>query len=110
MCEARQRLLGRIRVNRRQASEMARVERLQQVEGLRASHLSDDDAIRSMSQRCSNQIGDRDRRQRCLVSERDLRATRFEPEQIRFVEMNLRRFLDDDNPVAIGNVRRQRVQ
>ena len=45
--EARQRLLGGVRVNRAQAAEMAGVERLQQVERFCAAHLADEDAIRA---------------------------------------------------------------
>ena len=108
--QARQRLLGGVRVNRAEAAEMAGVERLQQVERLGAAHLADEDAIGSVSKRRAQQVGDGDRRQRRFLSERHLRATRLEPQQVRLVEMNLGRLLDDDDAVAVRNVRRQRIE
>ena len=60
--EARERLLGGVRVDRAQAAEVAGVERLQEVERFRPAHLADEDAIRAMAQRGAQQVGDRDRR------------------------------------------------
>ena len=45
MREPRQCLLGGVRVNRRQAAEVAGVERLQQVERLRTADFSNQNAI-----------------------------------------------------------------
>ena len=45
MRQARECLLGGVRVDGAQAAEMARVQRLQQVEGLGAADLADEDAI-----------------------------------------------------------------
>ena len=89
---------------------MARVQRLQQVERFAAADLADEDAIGPMPKRRAEQVRDGDRRQRRFLSERRLRAPGLEPQHVRFVEMNLGGFLDHDDPVAVGNVRRQRIQ
>ena len=86
------------------------VQRLQQVERFGAADLTDEDAIGPVPQGRAQQVGDRDRRQRRLLAERRLRAPRLEPKHVRLVEVNLRRLLDQDDAVAVGNVRRQRVQ
>jgi hypothetical protein len=56
-----------------QAAKMARVQRLQQIEGLGAADLTDEDAIRPVPQCCAQEIGNRYWRQRRLLSERRLR-------------------------------------
>ena len=76
--EARERLLGGVRVNRAQAAEVACVERLQEVERFCPTHLSNEDAIRAMAERRAEQVGNRDRRERRLLAERCLSAARFE--------------------------------
>jgi hypothetical protein len=78
MREARERLLGRVRVNRAQAAEVACIERLQEVERFCPTHLSNEDAIRAMAERRAEQVGNRDRREGRLLAERWLRAARFE--------------------------------
>ena len=110
MCQARECLLRRVRVNGAQAAEMARVQRLQQIESFGAADLADENAIRPVPQCRAKQIRDRHRRQRRLLSERRLRAARLQTKDVRFVEVNLRRLLDQDNPVPIGNVRRESIQ
>ena len=100
--QARERLLGGVRVNRAQAAEMAGVQRLQQVERLGAAHLADQDAIGPMTERGAEQVGDRDRRQRRLLSERRLSAPRFEAQHVRLVEVDLGGLLDDDDAIASG--------
>ena len=89
---------------------MAGVQRLQQVEGLGAADLADEDAIGPVPQCCAQQVRDRDWRQRRLLAERRLRSAGLQPKDVRFVEVNLRRLLDQDDPVAIGNVRREGIQ
>jgi len=44
------------------------------------------------------------------LSERRLRAACFQPKDVRFVEVNLRRLLDQDDPVHIRNVSREGIQ
>ena len=46
MCEARECLLRRVRVNGAKAAEMTRIQRLQQVESFAPSDVSDENAIR----------------------------------------------------------------
>ena len=58
---------------------MARVQRLQQVEGLGAADLTNEDAIGSVPQCCAKQICDGDWWQRCLLSKRCLRAAGLQP-------------------------------
>src|SRR5256885_1167381 len=94
MRESRQRLLGIVRVNRRQAAEMSGVERLQKVERFRTAHLADEYPVWTMAQRRAYQSGDRHRRHRLLLAERHLRASRLEPHEVRLVDQNLRRLLD----------------
>jgi len=89
---------------------MARVQRLQQIEGLGAADLTDEDAIRPVPQCCAQEIGNRYWRQRRLLSERRLRAAGLQPKDVRFVEVNLRRLLDQDDPVPVGNVSREGIQ
>ena len=49
--EPRERLLGRVGVNRGQRAGVAGVQRLEQVEGLPAADFADDDPIRAMPKR-----------------------------------------------------------
>ena len=93
-----------------QAAKMARVQRLQQIEGLGAADLTDEDAIRPVPQCCAQEIGNRYWRQRRLLYERRLRAAGLQPKDVRFVEVNLRRLLDQDDPISIGNVGREGIQ
>src|SRR3954447_15434687 len=101
MREPRQGLVGGIRMDRTEASEVTGVEGLQEVEGFGAAHLADDDAIGAVPQGCAEQVGDRDRGQRRLVPQWHLRSPRLESEQIGFVEMDLRGLLDHHDPIAI---------
>ena len=86
------------------------VERLEQIERLGATDLPDEDAIRPVTKRRADQIRNGHRRQRLFLAERDLRAPCLEAEQVRLVEMNLGRFLDDDDAIAVRNARRQRIE
>ena len=94
MRQARQGLLGGVCVDRAQTAEMARVQRLQQVERLSAAHLADEDAIRPMTKRGPEQVGDGHRRQWRSCPQRRLSAPGLEPKDVRFVQVNLRRLLD----------------
>ena len=51
MRQPRQGLLGGVRVNRAHAAEMPSVQRLQQIERFRASHLADEDAVGPVAKR-----------------------------------------------------------
>jgi hypothetical protein len=110
MGEPRQRLLSRVRVDRAEASEVAGIERLQQVERLGTTHLSDEDSIGPVTEGRPQQVGNRDGRQGRLVTQRRLRAPRFEAHPIWLVDCDLGCFLDQHDAVAIRNGRRERVQ
>jgi hypothetical protein len=73
MREPRQGLVGRIRMDRAEASEVTGVEGLQEVERLSPAYLADDDAIGPMPQRRTQQVRDGHSRQRCLVNNRTYR-------------------------------------
>ena len=89
---------------------MPGVERLQKIEGFRTANLAYQDAIRPVSQRGSEEVGNCHWRQRSFLSERRLCSSRFQAKHVRFVEMNLRGFLDQDDAIAIRNVCGQGVQ
>src|SRR5256885_1853025 len=101
MRQARQRLIGGIPMNRAEAAKVTRVECLQQVERLRPAYLTDDDSIGSVPQSGTEQVRDRDGRQRCLMSKGHLAPSRLKSEQVRLVEMDFGRLFDDDDPIAI---------
>src|SRR5262245_26108522 len=71
-------LLGAVGVDRRQTSEVTRVEGLEKIERFRAANLTNDDPIRTMAQCRSHQISDRDRWHRLLLAEWRLSSSRFE--------------------------------
>src|SRR5262245_25973319 len=94
MREPRERLLGVVRMDRRHASEMAGVKRLQKVERLRTANLPDKNPIGPMAERRANEIGDGDGGHRLFLAERRLSASRFEPNEIWLVDQDLGRLLD----------------
>jgi len=111
VCQPRERLLRRrVSVNRRQASKVPRIQGLEQIEGLRSSHLADDDAIGPMPQRRADQVRDAHRGQGLFVAERRLRAPCLKPKEIGFVEMDLGRLFDHhETREAAGGVTAQVV-
>src|SRR5713101_4266321 len=110
MRQPRQGLLGGVRVNRAHAAEMSRVQRLEQVECLRTAYLPDQDAIGPVTECRAHQIRNRDRRQWLLLSQGYLCAARLEAQQVRLLQMNLRRLLDHDDAIAVWNVRGEGIQ
>ena len=110
MRQPRERLLSGVRMDRAQAAEMSGVQRLQQVECLGAADFADQNAIGPMTKGGSEKICNRHRRQGRLLPQRRLRTSRFEPKHVRFVQMDLGGFFNDDDAIAFGNVRRERVQ
>ena len=79
---------------------MAGIQRLEKVERFGAPDLAHENAIRAMTQRGAQEVGDGNRRQGRLLAERCLRSPRFQANHIRFLEMNLGRFLDDDHAIS----------
>ena len=86
-----------------QRSAVPGVERLEQVGGLGAPDLADDDVVGPVAERVAHQVPDRDRR---------LGADRpgLEPDAVRAVDPELERVLDRDDPLVLGEQFDQRVQ
>ena len=110
VCQPRERLVRGICVDGAQAPHVPCIERLQQVERFRAAYFAHENSIRAMSERRPEQVGNRHRRQRCFLAQRDLCAARLEANQVWFVDQYFRRFLDEHDPVRRWNVRRQSIQ
>src|SRR5262245_6547466 len=110
MREPRQRLFGVVRMDRRHASQMAGVERLQEVKRLRTANLPDENPVGAMPERGSYQIGDCHGGHRLFLAERHLSASRFEPNEIGFLDQYLRRLLDQHDSVLRRNRGRDRVE
>ena len=108
--QARQCLFGGVRVDGGQTAQVAGVERLQQVERFAAAHLTHQDPIGPVPQGGAHEIGDGDGREGRLLTERSLRATRLEPNQVRLVQVNLRGLLDHHDAVLARDPGGQRVQ
>src|SRR5215813_3447729 len=88
----------------RQGAGMSRVERLQQIVRFPASHLANEDTIRSVPQGCLQQIPNRDCRQISLC------APRFKPNDVRSFNLKFRRVLNDNHAVAWRKECHKRVQ
>src|ERR1700752_516804 len=78
MRKPRQRLLGVVRVNCSHAPEMARVQRLQEVERLRTADLPNEDPVGAMAERRADEIRDGDGGHRLFLAGGHLSASRFE--------------------------------
>lgn len=96
-------LLGGVRVNRAQAAEVTRIQRLKEVEGLGTAYFPEQDAIGSMPQRCPEQIRNGYRGEWRFLAEWNLRATCFKPQQVRLDEMNFGRLFDQDDTIVVWN-------
>jgi hypothetical protein len=110
MRQPRERLLSGVRMDRAQAAEMSGVQGLQQVECLGAADFADQNAIGPMTKRGAEQVGDGNWRQGRLLSQRRLSTSRLEPKHVWFIQVDLGGLFDNDNPIAFGNVRRERVE
>ena len=110
VCEARQRLLGRVRMNGAERALVPRVQRLQQVERLQAPHLTDQDSIRPVSEGRTKEVCDGHGRQRRLLPQWGLRPSCLEPDEVRLVDQNLGRLFDQNDAVLGWDGRRERVQ
>ena len=76
------------------AAFVTRVERRQQVDDLRASHLTDDDPVGAHPQRLAHQVSQGDR-----AGAFDVRRSRLEPHDVRVIGVELGGVLDDDEPL-----------
>ena len=100
MREARECLLGRVRMDCAHAPEMARVEGLKKIECLRPADLADENAVGPMPKGGAQQVRNRNRRQRSLLSEWRLGASGFQSQDVRFLEVDFSGFLDDHDAVV----------
>src|SRR5690349_8695282 len=80
--QPRQRLIGVVRVDRRQTSEVPGVERLEQIERFRSAYLTYQDAVGPVPQRRSNEVGDGHRRHGLLLAEGRLRSPGLEANEV----------------------------
>src|SRR5437016_10161763 len=80
-------LFGRVRVNGAQTSKVTCVQRLKQVEGLRASHLAHQNSIRPMAKRRAHQVGDRHGREWRFLAKWRLFAARLKPQKVWLLKM-----------------------
>ena len=93
--EAGQRVTGRIRVDRRQRALVARVHRLEHVQGLGAADLADDDPVRTHAQRVPDELADAD-----IALALDVRRPSLERDHVLLLELELGGVLDRDPLVA----------
>ena len=82
---------------------MAGVQRLQQVGGLAAPHLADDDVVGPVAERVPDQVADRHGR---LGADR----TRLEAQAVGALDPELERVLDGDDPLLLGEQLDQGVE
>ena len=88
----------------RHRAVVAAVQRLQHVERLGAAHLADDDPVRAHPERVADELPDRD-----LALSLEVRRSALEPQDVGLLEPKLRRVLDRDDPLAVGDQRRKHV-
>ena len=103
--EAVQRVVRIGGVHRRERAAVARGHRLDEIERLAAAALADDDAIGPHAQGGAQKIADGDRAAPLGVG-----RARLEVDRVRLLQLHLRRVLDDDDALVLGNERRQRVE
>jgi len=103
--EAVQCVARAVRVDRGERSVMARVHGLEHVQHLVAAHLADHDAVGTHTERVPDEVALRDR-----AASFDVRRTGLEPHHVRLLELELRRVLDRDDALALGDVAREDVE
>ena len=79
---------------------MARVHGLEHVQGLTATTLTDDDAIRAHTQTALDQLADRNR-----TLALDVGRTRFELDPVRLLQLEFGGVLAGDQALVLGNER-----
>ena len=84
---------------------MARVHRLEHVQGGTVANLTHDDSVRPHTERVPHEVADRD-----LAASLDVRRSCLEAENMRLVELELRRVFDRDDPLVHRDVAGQDVE
>src|SRR5205814_9723441 len=103
--EAGERVARRVRVDRRERALVARVHRLEHVQGLGAADLADDDPVGAHAQGVPYELADAD-----LALALDVRRARLERDDVLLLQLQLGRVLDRDDALVAGDERRHRVQ
>ena len=103
--EAGERVARVVRVDRRQRALVARVHRLEHVQGLGAADLADDDPVGAHAQGVPDELADAD-----LALSFDVRRPRLERDHVLLLELELGRILDRDDALVTGDERRHRVE
>ena len=93
--DAGERVARRVRVDRRDRAVVTGVHRLEHVERLGATHLTDDDAVGPHAQRVAHEVADRD-----LALALDVRRAGLERQHVRLLELELLRVLDRDDALV----------
>ena len=84
---------------------MTGVHRLEHVERFRPADLTDDDAVRAHAQGVTDQVPDPD-----LTATLGVRRAGFQAHDVRLLQLKLRRILDRDDALALGDEGRQHVE
>ena len=92
-------------MQRRDRSLVAGVHRLQHVEALGATNLTDDDPVGTHAQRVADEIADRD-----LAAALDIRRSRLEPHDMVLLQLQLDGVLDRDDPLVARDERREHIE
>src|SRR5215467_13460803 len=103
--DTHQRIPRRVRVHGRQRAVMTRIHRLQHVERFFASHLADDNAVRTHTQRVNHELTLADG---ALAF--DVWRSRLEARDVRLVKLQLGRVFDGDDAFFLGDESREDVQ
>ena len=96
---------GRVRVAGRERAVVAGGHRLEHVQRLARTTLADDDPVGPHVQRVAEQVADRD-----LALALEVRRPRLERDDVRLAELQLGGVLDRDDPLVLGDERRQDVE
>ena len=98
--DAREHVARRVCVARGERSVVARVHRLEHVQGLASSALADDDAVRAHVQGVADQQANRD-----LAFALQVCRPRLEGDHVLLTQLELGRVLDGDDPLVVGDER-----
>ena len=96
---------GRVGVAGRQRPVVAGGHRLEHVERLAGTTLADDDPVGAHVHRVPQQVADRD-----LALALEVRRARLERDHVLLAELELGRVLDRDDPLVVGDERREDVE
>ena len=93
-----------VRVQRAHRARVPGVHRLEHLVGLGPAHLADDDAVGAHPKRVHQQVAHRH-----LARALRAHGSRLQPDHVRLLELQLRRVLDGDEPLAVGDLARECV-